>query len=277
MKTNGLLKSKNKMTSKNYAKYRKVLPEKPLEILEMDIKFVWIEQYKKHAAILTILDTFTRHALHHYVGYSIKKHTVKQCWEHIIINHLQGYHKAGQKINIEIRNDNDPRFSAKLVQEYFSENFINQVFTHPYTPQENGHVESFHSILSEHLNRYIFWSIEELQQNLVLFYEKYNNIRLHSSIAYLSPRIFWDLWNKDLIEKITDYKQRKTKFKLKIPYDEINQYTGNIEPEDCSLHNNIPHRNGAPYLNNQEMVSAESSHNIRFKKSPSVVPCIANL
>jgi transposase InsO family protein len=31
----------------------------------------------------------------------------------------------------------------KLIQEFFKENYLNQVFTHPYTPQENGHIESF--------------------------------------------------------------------------------------------------------------------------------------
>jgi transposase InsO family protein len=39
--------------------------------------------------------------------------------------------------------------SAKLIQEFFKENYLNQVFTHPYTPQENGHIESFHAILAK--------------------------------------------------------------------------------------------------------------------------------
>ena len=276
MKTNGLLKTKNKASQKNYAKYRKVLPEGPLEILEMDIKFVWIERDKKHSAILTILDTFTRHALHYYVSSSIKKHDVKQCWEHVIVNHLQAYLRPGQPMHIEVRNDNDKRFSAKIVQEYFAENFLNQVFTHPYTPQENGHVESFHAILSEHLERSTFWSIEELKQNLVLFYEKYNNKRVHSSIAYLTPSDFWDLWNKNLIEKQTDYKKRKTKFKTKMQYQLVKQHTGNNEPEVVPLHNKS-HRNGAPLLNQLEMVGAESPHIIRSKNSPSDVHCEANI
>jgi transposase InsO family protein len=54
----------------------------------------------------------------------------------------------GRGINIEVRNDNDSRFSAKLIQEFFKENYLNQVFTHPYT-QENGHIESFHAILAK--------------------------------------------------------------------------------------------------------------------------------
>ncbi|MDD2387830.1 MAG: integrase core domain-containing protein [Bacteroidales bacterium] len=276
MSCNGLLKSKNKVKPKNYVKYRKVLPERPLEVLEMDIKFVWVEQYKRHAFVITIIDTFTRHALYHNVFYSIKKYQVKECWDYVVENYLQAYLYPGEYIHVEVRNDNDKRFSAKLVQDYFAENHINQVFTHPYTPQENGHIESFHSILSKHLEPYNFWSIEELEQNLILFYEKYNNSRIHSSIAYLSPRNFWDLWNKDLIQKKTDYKMRINKFKLKIPYDEIYQHTGNNEPEVAPLHNKS-HRNGAPIKDHKEMDGAETSHNIRYKKSPSVVPCDANI
>jgi len=113
------------------------------------------------------------------------------------------------------------------VRDYFAENQLNQVFTHPYTPQENGHIESFHSILNEQLNRFNFWSIQELEQNLKLFYQKYNNIRLHASIAYLAPADFWTLWNKNLIQITQDVKLRKTKFKLKIPRQLVKQQTGN--------------------------------------------------
>jgi hypothetical protein len=40
-----------------------------------------------------------------------------------------------------------------------------------YTPQENGHIESFRAIFSRHLKLYHFGSLEELKQNLILFYE----------------------------------------------------------------------------------------------------------
>jgi len=235
MKEHQLLGKKYTNKTKTYAKYRKVLPDRPLHILEMDIKFVWVEQSRKHAYILTIIDTFTRMTLYYTVALSIRKKEVKQAWEHIIKDHLQPNDCLNGPVNIEIRNDNDKRFSAKLVQEFFKENHLNQVFTHPYTPQENGHIESFHAILSNHLKPYVFWSLEELEQNLVLFYEQYNNTRIHGSIAYTSPRIFWDLWNLNMIEKTVNKQQRKIKFKLKIPYHNIKQYTGNNEPEGSSL------------------------------------------
>jgi len=276
MKSAQILHPFGRQNTKTYAKYRKVLPEKPLHVLEMDIKFVWVEQAKKHAYILTVIDTFTRVTLYHTVMFSITKKEVKQAWEHIIIHHLQPNDCLNSPINIEVRNDNDKRFSAQLVQDFFKQNYLNQVFTHPYTPQENGHIESFHSILSLHLKPYTFWSLDELDQNLTLFYEHYNNVRIHGSIAYTSPQDFWTLWNLNLIDKKTDEKNRKTTFKLKIPYHQIKQHTGNNEPEGSSLHDFL--KGSIPFKNqNKEMSGANISNNLRSKKSPSVVPCHANL
>jgi transposase InsO family protein len=220
-----LLKEKHAKSSKTYVKYRKVFPTQPLEVLEMDIKFVWIEEFKSHAYVLSVIDTFTRVILHSYVAYSIKKADVKKVWEHIIINHLQPHDCINKKISIEVRNDNDSRFSAKEIQAYFSENHLNQVFTHPYTPQENGHIESFHAILSKKLKPYKFWSIKELEQVIILFYDKYNNQRLHSSICDVPPNIFLECWNKGLVMACRDERKRTIKFKLTIKHDQISDNT----------------------------------------------------
>lgn len=279
MKALKLLNPKVKRGARTYVTYRKVLPKKPLTVLEMDIKFVWTEALKKHAYVLTVLDTFTRHTLHHIVEHSIKKEDVKKVWAHIIETHFQPMQFPDKPINIEIRNDNDKRFSALTIQEYFKENHLNQVFTHPYTPQENGHIESFHAILGSHLKSKVFWNIEELRQNLVLFYDKYNNGRIHSSIAYLTPRKFWTLWDKNLIDKDEDIKKRRIKFKLKIPYYEVQKHTGNMEPESCSLLN-ISDPAQAGVLNiesNKKINGTELSHNLRSKISPSAVPCSTNV
>ena len=231
MKEHLLLGKRNKYKEKTYAKYRKVLPAEPLQVLEMDIKFVWVEKNRKHAYILTIIDTFTRVVLYYTVEFSITKKEVKKAWEYIINNHLQTNDCLNRDITIEIRNDNDKRFSAELIKNFFKENHLNQVFTHPYTPQENGHIESFHAILSAHLKAYNFWSFDELKQNLILFYEFYNNERIHASIAYTAPNLFWGLWNKKLVDMKIDKHKRKITFKLKIPYNEIYQHTVNNELE----------------------------------------------
>ena len=231
MKAHQLLHKKAARPKKNYARYRILAPQGPLECLEMDIKFVWIESLQRHAAILTILDVFTRATLNWCVAMSITQHTVKRVFNEVVINHLQPHDMLAQGIRIEIRNDNDKRFSATMVQDFFRENYLEQVFTHPYTPQENGHIESFHSILDKSLEQGSFYTLEQLEEYLILFYEKYNNTRLHGSIANLPPLIFqqqWELGNIDRIVK--DHK--RVKFKLTIPYHQLSG-NGSLKGASC--------------------------------------------
>jgi len=220
MKEYDLLKKKHKRAEKTYARYRIVIPEAPLKVLEMDIKYVWIAQARRHCYILTIIDTFTRYVLNWQVGFTMKSYQVKQAWEYVIVNHLQSADLLNQGINIEVRNDNGPQFGSKKIQDFFKENYLNQVFTHPYTPQENGHIESFHSILSRSIDKLAFWDINELESRLEMFYETYNYSRVHSSIANLNPWLFWQLWEDGKIQR-TVLKNKKVKFKLNMPYQQL--------------------------------------------------------
>ncbi|MDP2424063.1 MAG: DDE-type integrase/transposase/recombinase [Bacteroidales bacterium] len=221
MRESYLLKDRHKKAPRQFAIYRKVLPTRPLEVLEMDIKYVWVEEYRRHAFIFTVIDTFTRVILYWQSAYQFKQGQVKRAWEYIIENYLQPFDCLYERIHIEVRNDNDSRFAAKTVQQFFAENKLNQVFTHPYTPQENGHIESFHAILSQMLSRHSFWSIEQLDNCLAPFYEKYNHQRLHSSTAFLPPMVFWKCWQEGLIDTKINEKCRTIKFKLKIPYPQL--------------------------------------------------------
>ena len=218
MSENHLLNDKRKGPGRKFVQFRKVIPDGPLSVIEMDIKMVWVEEHRQHAYILTALDTFTRMTLGWVVSYSIKQQMVKSLWTEIINNYLQPYDCLNRAIKIEIRNDNDSRFLARSVQQFFAENHLNQVFTHPYTPQENGHIESFHAILSSHLERRTFYSINELEHDLGIFYYKYCHIRLHSSICFLPPVTFWKCYLANLVNVTIDQKSRRTRFKLLCPH-----------------------------------------------------------
>jgi transposase InsO family protein len=268
MSENNLLRDRSLKPARPFVKYRKVMPCSPLELLEMDIKFVWVEEYRRYAYVLTVLDTFTRVVLCWHVAYQIRQAQVKSIWEYIIENYLQPYDCLGKNIQIEIRNDNDSRFLARKVQQFFKENHLMQVFTHPYTPQENGHIESFHAILSAKLGRQIFWSLVELEQCLILFYEKYNNHRLHSSTCYLPPIIFWNCWEQGLIKRIVNEKERKVKFRLLIPYHELSGNM-NLREVPCSPSTTL---NGLEKVE-KEMYGAVTLPQPSVKYSPSVVPC----
>lgn len=219
-----LLGDRHQKAARSYVKYRRVSPKRPLEVLEMDIKFQWVAEHQRYAFILTVIDCFTRKVHFWSVGYSIKQAQVKAAWEYIIVNDLQPAGLLENQLTLELRNDNDTRFAAKSVQKYFEDNHINQVFTHPYTPQENGHIESFHSILGRSLDKKEFATLSDLEKHLNYFYEVYNNVRLHGSIQHLNPNAFLRLWEqKQVIVRPHKKQKHRYEIQLKVPHYMIKQ------------------------------------------------------
>ena len=106
-----LLEEPRRRSGRKFVKYRRVAPTKALEVLEMDIKYVWVYEKNKYAYILTVIDTFSRYVLHWAVGYRMKSIQVKQVWEYIITHYLQEKRLEEGPIEIEVRNDNGKQFS----------------------------------------------------------------------------------------------------------------------------------------------------------------------
>ena len=273
MEQEDLLAPRRKAPARKFVKYRVVTPERPLHVLEMDIKSTWLMGERRQAYILTILDTFTRQGLHWQAGLSMTQHQVKQAWDRMIEHHLQPADLLGKGLHLEIRNDNGPQFIAKMVQAYFKENHLDQVFTHPYTPQENGHVESFHAIFGAYLEGHTFWDLEQLQTGLAQFYAGYNGKRIHGSTAYLWPDLFEQAWHAGLVERSVDSRHR-VKFKLLVPPQELLSGCGILKGASCSpaLKRASPLKQGAEAIH----PSADDPSPLKtpsVTQSPSVVSC----
>lgn len=215
-----LLDEPAKKTGRNFVKFRKIAPTGPLQIIEMDIKYVWIEGKNQYAFVLTILDTFTRYVLSWSAAYSMKKEQIKSAWEYVIAEYIQPNCIDPKYLIIEVRSDNGKQFTAELIKNFFKDNHIAQVFTKPYTPEENGHVESFHSILNKALAMDSFANLSQLENRLERFYRCYANDRSHSGTKGIPPAKFWALFDMDYIE-IIPLKVNAIKMKLKVAYQDI--------------------------------------------------------
>lgn len=216
-----LLEDRKSVKGKNYVKYRRVVPHGALEILEMDIKYVYIHEKRRYAFVLTVIDTYTRYVLHWAAGYSMRTKQVKEVWEYIIAHYVQPIRGKSAEVEIEVRSDNGKQFSSKEIMAFFEENELTKVFTHPYTPEENGHIESFHSKLGKALKNNRFANLQALEKRLTQFYTMYNNKRSHGSLKGLPPAIFWALEDLGHIEVITDKEKKTTKIQLNVAYQEI--------------------------------------------------------
>lgn len=220
MRENLLLEDPRKRKGREFVTFRRVCPAGPLCVLEMDIKYVWIYEQRKYAFILTVLDTFTRYALHWKAGFTMKTEQVKEVWEYIVAEYLQPHRVNASEIEVEVRSDNGKQFIAKKIEAFFVDNQIHHVCTHPYTPEENGHVESFHAILAEALKNDRHTSLHQLEVRLSRFYEAYNNHRSHSGTKGIPPSKFWSLYEMDLVE-VSYLENRKAKIFIKTQYQDI--------------------------------------------------------
>ena len=90
---------------------------------------------------------------------------------------------------VTVRNDNGSQFAAKDTREFLKEMNIAQEFCRPATPEQNGHMESYHSIVERAIcRRFTFATLEEAHTTLTRFDIFYCDERIHSGINYTSPK-----------------------------------------------------------------------------------------
>lgn len=213
MKENHLLLPKKKKGQRNFVRFTQPLPFEPFEKLEMDIKYIYIRGERKNALLLSILDTFTRIVLDWELQYSISHQTVIHVFNRVINSWLTHYRPPfNDHILVTIRCDNDARFIAHNLQKYLQQNFINQEFILPATPEQNAHIESFHNVVEQLVCRkFDFENIHHARHVFHRFFDTYNNKRTISSLNYLPPMIFFQQWQQGNI----GINMKKVKGKIK--------------------------------------------------------------
>ena len=119
-----------------------------------------------------------------YFPNSIKKEDVINLFEQI-----SSEHQIPERFIV--RNDNGSQFVASQVQEYFVENNIIQEFTKPSTPQQNVHIESYHSIMESAIcQRFEFKDLDDFNETMDRFRKFYNSDRIHGGLEFTSPAKF---------------------------------------------------------------------------------------
>ena len=183
MKVNALLYGKRpaKHQGRNWVKDLVPEPEETFHYLEFDIKYIYIHGLRKNAMLLTVIDVDSRLTLAQMLQLSIKKEDVVALFTYIKQNFT-----LPQKVTV--RSDNGSQFVAQLLRNQLIEMKINQEFTKPATPEQNAHIESYHSIVERTIcQKYQFGSLSEANETFDRFQKFYNHERIHSGIGYTSP------------------------------------------------------------------------------------------
>ena len=81
---------------------------------------------------------------------------------------------------------------AKFIQERLLKTKVNIIYIQPGSPWQNPYIESFNSILRDHiLNRYLFITPKEAQAIINDFRKEYNTQRPHGSLGGVTPQMFY--------------------------------------------------------------------------------------
>ena len=170
---------------RNFIRFRSIKPERPLQYLSMDIKYVHLHGTGRNALLLTVIDIYSRKVLIHMLRNSIKKGDVLVMLSLMLMDY--------QAEGMTLRNDNGSQFIAGAVRQYLKEKQILQEFSHVATPEDNAYIEALHSNLQrEVMERFEFDSIYHAQMIIDRYYKWYNEKRRHRSLSGKTPELVWN-------------------------------------------------------------------------------------
>jgi putative transposase len=182
-------------------------PALPGVYFELDIKMIRIQRASRKALVLSIIDLFHREWLGYALGWQMRKEDVMKMVRTLFGD--KSKRSSGEKITL--RADNGSQFIANELAEILPGHRIEIEFIHPASPEENGHIESFHAVMQRALVRtHEFESMDHLAETLKRFHHFYNHQRLHSATCYRPPMVFLELWKKGLVSEKFDKRKKRT-------------------------------------------------------------------
>lgn len=216
MKQNHLLQKpiRGKHPGNMYRDYKSPQPDGPYVIIELDFKYIWIEGQKRHAYLLSMLDTFHRQVYEWSLDFEMKAEQVKELIIKFVNNHLIAKGIDPSRIKITMRTDNGCQFTSILYREILDDLKIKYQYIPVGVPQLNGHIEGFHSTIQRLVCKHFeFLNIDQARKVFNRFYVTYNTQRIMKSILNKRPVEFLQLWEKGRIGYIK--KNGKNKFFFK--------------------------------------------------------------
>jgi transposase InsO family protein len=188
-------------TKKEWVKEFVPKPSQSLEYFEMDIKYMYVHGKKRNALMLTVLDVESRWVLGDLIKWQMNQQDVIHLFNEIFANYTF-------PTKLFIRNDNGSQFVSEMVQSYFKDKAVTQEFIKPATPEQNAHIESYHSIVEKVIcKNYEFDTLADLNDTMERFVAFYNRERIHSGIKYQSPKEYLETKgihiDKDILKKTT--------------------------------------------------------------------------
>lgn len=209
----------------------------PLEIIEIDIKYVYIDGLQRHAYLMTVFDIFHREAYIWSLTLNMRSRTLIDLILRFVEHQLVSKPVDPSKLEISFRTDNGSQFVSKIYRDLMSRFNFKTVYIPPATPQLNGHIESFHSTVQELVcDQYELKDLDDAIGVFERFFYKYNNVRYLTCLLDYPPIEFKKLWESGQIGQKEVKKKLIFFFKEK---EEKPKYENNLDTTTLSFEVNL--------------------------------------
>ena len=171
------------------SKAKLVVATGPYELWETDITFVWcgIDGW---CYLFNVEDVFQRE----WLGYSFDTRAVKES-AIMSVNNALAAHPMVDVSKLTLRCDNGSQYRSRAFRESMKALGIRLEFIYYNTPEQNGHIESFHKTLKrEYLWCEDFGNYQEAEIVIADAFRDYNQNRIHSALGYKTPLEFLQDW-----------------------------------------------------------------------------------
>lgn len=187
--------------------------EGPFRTVEADIKYVYIHGARRNAYLMSFLCTFCRCNPVWELDYTMRSEQVIRLVEALLLHPIAREHVDPRRVVVKIRTDNGPQFIAKKLAEALGGLGVAHEFIEPGTPQQNGHIESFHSTVTRLVcNRNVFDDLTHAKEIFSEFFFAYNNVRAMRALLHYPPVTFLNLWKTGVVGVKKDKREREIFF-----------------------------------------------------------------
>ena len=157
-------------------------PRAPNRFLESDMSYIWcgVDGW----GYCNVVDVFTRQWLAFVFSSRATRHEAIMA-----VNNAAA--AAKPKSGLALRIDNGAQYTSREFRSSAAALGFTLEYIYVNTPEQNGHVESFHKTLKkEYVWPREFADIHEAKEALDAAFEDYNHRRIHSALKYLTPSEF---------------------------------------------------------------------------------------
>jgi len=168
------------------------------QLWETDLKYGYVHGEDRFFYKLSYLDVFDRCIVGYHMGLTCSADEAV-----FALKCALEKRNIGPNHDLVIRSDNGPQYISHVFEQACDELKIEHERIPVKCPNKNAHIEAYHRVLEDDcFSRYEFESYAEAYEVVKENDEYYNNVRIHSSLRYLSPLEYYKGCMEGLIKPI---------------------------------------------------------------------------